>query len=83
MFCFRSSQGQGADDDDDESTKASTSDSNEDDDMMNSWGVKAVEAASAGALVFGPGFDLSDNSALASLNPVSILYFSIKASRLN
>ena len=42
--------------------------------MMNSWGLKAVEAASSAALVFGPGVDMGDNSAMASLNPVSVLH---------
>jgi hypothetical protein len=46
--------------------------------MMNSWGLKAVEAASSAALVFGPGVDMGDNSAVASLNPVSVVLFPVR-----
>lgn len=47
---------------------------------MNGWGLKAVEAATSAMLVFGPGVDMADksvtfadNTAMASLNPVSVM----------
>lgn len=63
-------------------TEASTSESKDasskEKDMMNGWGLKAVEAATSAMLVFGPGVDMggksvsfSDSAAMASLNPVS------------
>ena len=68
---------QGQDSNDDESTEASTSGSKDpssnEDDMMNSLGLKAVEAATSAVIVFGPGMDMSDSSAMASFNPVSVL----------
>ena len=68
------SQGQDADDDDSTGTSTSRPKDGKENDMMNSWGLKAVEAATSAAFVFGPGVDMSDNSALASLNPVSVLH---------
>ncbi|KAG0561477.1 hypothetical protein KC19_9G067200 [Ceratodon purpureus] len=64
------SQGQDADDDDSTGTSTSRPKDGKENDMMNSWGLKAVEAATSAAFVFGPGVDMSDNSALASLNPM-------------
>lgn len=58
-----------------DTSEASTSDStpSKEKDMMNGWGVKAVEAASA-MLVFGPGVDMAkESSAMASLNSVSVI----------